>query len=392
MNQSNILSIKLKFLYVFEFAAMACFYPFLTYYFQNKGFSYTQIGIAMAVYSITGVITQPIWGVITDKYLNKRTSILITMVFSSLIVYLFIFVNGFYSILISMILLLMFQSSVNPLSDAYSYEIIDHNKDIQYGKVRLMGSFGYAVAALTIAQAVKYTSINSSFVLFSITMLLGAIIVWSINFKSKSHHSKVDFSAIKSLMKDNRFSIFIISVIIVNISFGINGSYITVLIQKTGGDVSKLGILWFVLAISELPTLFLGNKLLNKFGELNLLMIGLIFYVLRYFLDSLSTSYISVIMIQGMQSITYPLFLISSYQYMNKITPAKMKSSVMTFFAAACGIGNFIGNIGGGILLEHISVFLLFRIISFICVICLIIIVILKRINIPTEEEVYINI
>jgi len=44
---------------------------------------------------------------------------------------------------------------------------------------------------------------------------------------------------------------------------GSNNSYISLLIQKTGGDVSQLGLLWFILAISELPIFFFGTKLLK---------------------------------------------------------------------------------------------------------------------------------
>ncbi|MCM8709924.1 MFS transporter [Clostridium sp. SYSU_GA19001] len=381
MNNSNILSAKLKFLYIFVCAAIACFFPFLTFYFQQKGFSYTQIGIALAFYSIAGVIAQPVWGFITDKYLNKKTSLMTAMLLSSLTIYIFIIAEGFYFIIISMILVLCFQSSVMPLSDAYTYEIIEQHKEIQYGKIRLMGSLGYGVTTLCIGQAVKVIGINSAFILFSVVMFLGALIVISIKFKGKSIHEKIDTSDIADIIKNNKFSIFLIMVIIVNISFGCNNSYITILIQNTGGDVSKLGLLWFVMAISEIPILFLGNKLLKKFSDLNLFILAIIFFALRFFLDSISYSYIFVIAIQVIHSLTYPLFLIASLNYLNRTVHQKMKTTAMTMYFASCGIGTFLGNIAGGMLLEHITIFTLFKLISFICVICLALGVRLKNIN-----------
>lgn len=388
MNDNKLL-INLKALYIAEFGAFACFFPFLTHYFQRKGLNYTEIGMAYAVYSLVGVVAQPIWGYITDKYTNKRTTIIITMVLSSFTVYNFVFAKSFHHVILSIVLFLSFQSSIIPIVDAYSYEVIEHNKNIQYGKIRLMGSFGYAIASLFCGQIIKYLGANSAFIMYSIIILIGAIFVYRIDFKDKTtNKQRVSFQDIISLIKDKRFFVFMISIVFANISLGSNGSYISFLIEKTGGDVTKLGALWFIVAISELPALFFGTKLLKKYGELNVFILSMGLFTLRYFLDSICISYISVLIVQIMQGITYPLFLMSSLQYLNGITPAKVRTSAMTFYTAVCGIGAFIGNMGGGILLEQISIFMLYKILSFICIVCLLVVVILKNINTAHNKQV----
>ena len=379
--KNGILSLKLKSLYIAEFGALACFFPFLTYYFQYRGLSYTEIGIAFAVFSIMGVITQPIWGYITDKYLSKRTTIIIIMFISSLTIYSFIFAKSFYHILFSIILLLSIQSSLVSVSDAYSYEIIEHHKEIQYGKIRLMGSFAFGIVALFMGLSIKYFGMNSSFFLYSIIMFLGAMIVCSIDYKDKTATQKIDLFDVRCLIKDKRFFIFMVSIVFANIGIGSNNSYVYLLIQKTGGNVSQLGILWFILALSELPAFFYGTKLLKRYGELNLFIIGMVLFTIRYFLDSICTSYVYVIIIQVMQGVTFPLFFMASLQYLNSITPTKMKTTAMTFFGAACGLGAFIGNIGCGILLEHISIFMIYKLISLSCLICIGFVIVLKRVN-----------
>ena len=379
--KNNTLSLKLKLLYIAEFGALACFFPFLTYYFQQRGLSYTEIGIAYAVTSITTVIAQPVWGVITDKYLNKRTTIIIAMVISSLAIYNFVYAKNFYYILFSLILLLSSQSSVISVSDAYTYEIMEHHKDIQYGKIRLMGSVGFAFIILFLGVSIKYFGINSVFVLYSVIMFFGAMIVLSIDYKDKSNIQKIDLLDIVSLIKDKRFFVFIVAIVFANIAMGSNNSYIYLLIKDTGGDVSQLGLLWFVLAISELPLFFFGTNLLKKHGVLNLFIFGMVLLTLRYFLDSICTSFVYVIIVQAMQGITFPLFFMASLEYLNSITPRKMKTSAMSFFGAACGLGGFIGNISCGILLEHISIFSVYKIISFICVICLGFLIVLKNVD-----------
>lgn len=387
MKQNN-LSINLKALYFTAFGALGCFFPFLTYYFQEKGLSFTQIGVAYAIFSITGVITQPIWGFITDKYLNKRVTIIITMVLSSIVVYNFTVAKSFYYVLFSIILFLIFQSSIIPVTDAYCYEIIEDNQHIQYGRIRLMGSLGYAILALLGGVVIKKLGVNSGFFLYSFVIIIGALQVYKLNFRGNSSKNKVTLNEVTNLLKDKRFLFLMISILISNISFGSNNSYISLLIQETGGDVSMLGLLGFTLAISELPTLFVGKKLLKQYGELNIFNLGVLLFVIRYFLSSICTSYVWVIIIQTMQGITFSLFLIASLQYLNQITPPKIRTSAMTFYTAICGIGAFIGNIGGGMLLEHISIFTLYKILALICLLCTAVIVILKNIDRSYKNEI----
>lgn len=363
---------KLSALYFIVFGAPACYYPFLTIYFREKGLSYTEIGLALALNSLTAVICQPVWGYITDRYFYKKKTIIIVCLGSAAAVYSLIFANSFYSVLLSIMLYMMFQSSTGSISDALCYEIIDQHKDIHYGRIRLMGSFGYAVIALVLGMIIKAKGINITFVIYSIIIVIGVFILFSIDFKGRQNESRLNLKDILKLIRDKRFVIFISSICIINISMGANGNYIAILIEKTGGDVSNLGMLWFIVAMSELPVLFMGNRLTRKYGELNLYLMSLILYVLRYFLDSICLNYNVVILVQVMQSITFTLYLISSMNYLNSILPKQMKAIGMTIYAAiGGGLGGLIGNMGGGMLLEHLSIFSLYKILSITTVLAL---------------------
>lgn len=377
--RDNKLPIKLSFIYIALYAAIASFIPYLTPYLQQRGLSYTQIGVAFAVNSIVAVLSQPIWGFLTDKFFNKRLTLIIIVLACSMVIFNFIFAQSFIYIMLSIIITIWFQSSIFPISDAYTYEIINQHREIQYGRIRLMGSFGYAMGALFVGYLIKIYGINSSYYVYSILMILGAYLVYTIDFKPTAEVRRASLNDFLELVKDKKFSIFMLSIVIVNIAMGMNGTYIYILIEKTGGDVSNLGILWFTVAISELPTLFFGHKLLNKYGELNLFILGVGLFAVRMFLNSLLGSYQLVILVQFMQSITFAFYLIAALQYINNITSNEVKTSAMTFFAAMCGLGALIGNIGGGILLESISIFIVYKIASVVCLVSLIFILILKK-------------
>jgi MFS transporter, PPP family, 3-phenylpropionic acid transporter len=383
--KENIMRDKLSVLYLVVCGSMACYYPYMTIYYQHRGLNYSQMGLLFAVNSLVAVISQPFWGIITDKYLNKRKSFLLVLGFSSILVIGFIFVKSYLAILLWVITFMIFQSPTLSINDAFCYEVIDSYKTLQYGKLRLMGSIGYAFVALAIAYVIKWTSIDSSFIAFALLGLLGIIVLRGINIKGKASKSSIEISDIVSIIRNKKFVILVMSALLVSASMSANSNFLGTLIQKTGGDVSKIGYLWFVVAMSELPAFFFGSKLLRKFGVLNIYYICLVFYISRFFLDSLCVNYQAVIAIQLFQSITYPLYIMATLQCINEIVAIKTRTTAITVFAAlTAGVGGFVGNMSSGMVIQNYSVFLLFRIMSVLCIISLAIGLLLKA----SKEEI----
>jgi PPP family 3-phenylpropionic acid transporter len=386
MMEQKILSIKLSAAYINIYGVLACFYPFLTYYFQQRRLSYTEMGIAFALVSLTSVIAQPLWGFIADRYSNKRTILLTTLFFSSLTVYSLVWASGFYFVIGSIILVMIFQSPLVPVADAYCYALIKQSGGFQYGRIRLMGSLGYGIIALLLGWVVKSFGINSCYFLYSIGSVCGMFFILSIDFKDKIVRKNIEFQDVTNLLQNKKVLLLLLAIIFTNIAIGSNGSYIAILIEQTGGDVAQLGVLWFIVAISELPAFFFGAKLLRKYGELNLYILGLLLFVLRYILDSLCTWYVPVLAIQLMQGVTYTFFLIASLEYLNRITPGKLKTVAMTLHAAAIAIGGVIGNLGGGMLLEQVSIFMFYKVLALTCMLGTGSLVALKKIEMPERK------
>lgn len=370
---------NLSIFYIAIYIGMASINPFLILFYQQKGLTFAQIGIASAAFSLVGVFTQPFWGFITDKYLNKRITLIMLGVFCSFIIYSFLVVNSVYSVILAVILLAVFQSSVYPIADAYSYEIIELNTQIQYGRVRLMGNIGYAIGALLLGQIIQYYSLKISYFIYSIVMIIGCFMIAKVKFTYKHTREKINLYDGLKLFKDKRYLILIISAIVCNIAIGGNVSYLAILIQKTGGNTGNLGFVWFLIAMSALPVLYYGKRLITKFNKLNIYLLGIMFYALRFFLDSVFTSYDFIIIIQLLESVSYPLVLLGALEYLNKITPDKVKTTSMTFYTAAYGVGGFIGNITGGMILENANIFLLYRVLSVVSVVGCIVVLMLKK-------------
>ncbi|HYE10937.1 MAG TPA: MFS transporter [Patescibacteria group bacterium] len=374
-------SIKLNLLMVFflAYGALACYFPFLAVYFKSRGLTYIQSGIAFSLISLISIITQPLMGYIADKYLSKKKIVLINLAACSILIYLYIFANSFYSVALATISLVFFQGSIMSILDAYCYDISDKVPEVDYGQIRLMGSIGFAVLSLLLGGLIQYFNINISFFLYSALFIISAFILSQIDHESSLHIVRPSTSDVLEVLKNYKFILFVLSVMVLNITLQAHSNYVAMLIEATGGNVANLGFVWFASALSEIPAFYFGAKLIKKHGELNIYIAALVLYIIRMLLSAYSTNYMMVIAVQFMQSITYPLYLFAAMQYINVIVPDKIRASGITLLSSlGFGLGGLIGNLGGGFILQYQTPFYLYKVLAMASFAALVIVLILK--------------
>lgn len=365
--------------YFLAYGALACYFPFLAVYFKSRGLTYIESGIAFSLVSLVSIIVQPLMGFIADKYLSKSKIVLINMFACSALIYLHIFANNFYSVALATIALIFFQGSVMSILDAYCYDISDKVPEVDYGQIRLMGSIGFAVLSLILGGLIQNFDINISFFLYSGLFIVSALILSGIGYKSSQHLVRPSSFDILEVLKNYKFILFVLSVMFLNVALQAHSNYVAMLIEATGGNVTNLGFVWFASALSEIPAFFFGAKLLKKFGVLNIYIMALVLYIIRMLLSAYSTSYNMVIAVQFMQSITYPLYLFATMQYITIIVPDKIRASGITMLSSlGFGLGGLIGNLGGGFILQYKDPFFLYKSMAMSCGVALLIILILK--------------
>ncbi|MGE5678175.1 MAG: MFS transporter [Pseudomonadota bacterium] len=374
MKNNDALRLRFQLIYFALYGTMACYYPFLPLYLEERNLSYAQMGVVFALNSLVGIIAQPIWGYATDKHLTKRKTLLISSIFCAILAFNFLIARSYAYILASVFLLVIFQSVTSPMCDACSYEAIDSTNAFSFGQVRFLGSVGFAVISLLLGRIIQKTGLSSSFIFYSIFYILTAYLVFGIRTTGKTVINRPSLKDVLNIIRQCRFLLFIFSVLLFNIGLGANSSYISVLVSETGGSTAIIGFVWFVVAMSEIPGFFFGGGLQKRFGELNLYIVAAALYALRFFLCSLEQSYVTVIAIQLFQGISYPLYLLGAMQYVYREVPQNLQASGITILASlGFGLGSFIGNLGGGMLVESYGIYFLYRVLSAACALSLLV-------------------
>ena len=102
----------------------------------------------------------------------------------------------------------------------------------------------------------------------------------------------------------------------------------------------------------QLPALLGFSFLISKFSTRSLLKISGLFYALRSFIYLLAASVWMINLGQVFQALSFAVFIPASVYYVNEIMQEKDRVKGQTLITGAITLGNFIGSVIGGWLLD----------------------------------------
>lgn len=361
------LVIKLQIFTFIISASSACFGPFLPVYFNDRRLTFSQIGIAFALNAIIAVTVQPIWGYISDKYLNKKKTLFMAIILNMIMIAFFIKAQSFGLILLLIILNNVFMSGIPPIIDAYTFDVIEEKEGLSYSHFRFMASAAWGLTNLGLGYVIKSYGINYTFIIYEIFAVVGLILLYSMHYEGRKNTNKLEFKDVSIIFKNIKLVIFFITIFLMNAAFIGGVNYMNELVKYTGGDVSKLGIVWFVTCTFEVLTFYIAGKLINKLGVINIYIISVIVYGSKFMLDFFFKNANIIIGIQVLEGIAFTLFITSTLEYLNLNTDSKVRATAMSTYAAFGGLGAFTSSLLGGFALNRITPSALYGVFGGLC-------------------------
>jgi MFS family permease len=359
--------LKLRLFMFLTAASSACFGPFLAVYFDSRDLTFTQIGIAFAINAVIGVMIQPLWGYLSDKHLNKKKTLILALIFNMLAILLFMKAGSFGVILALLIINGIFLCAVGPITDAYVFDAIEENKKLSYSGFRFMSSAAWGVTNLILGYFIRNYGIDSTFIIYDILASFALILLFTMKFEGKQSIKKSESFDVSLILKDKKLILLFITVFLMNAAFIGGVNYMNELINFTKGDVAKLGTVWFVTCIFEVSAFFYANKLIRRFGIINVYIAAIFVYGFKFLVDYLLKDANIIIAFQVLEGVAFTLFITSSLEYLNQKTEAKVRATAMSIYAAAGGFGAFSASLLGGMFLNWVNPSQLYGVFGLVC-------------------------
>jgi PPP family 3-phenylpropionic acid transporter len=334
------------------FAAVAFIAPFLVLYYQSLGFNGTQIGILAGLTPLVTMISAPFWTGLADQTRRHRLIMSATLGLSIAVLIALPGFSAFVPILLLIILFNAFYSPVSSFTDSATMFMLGDQKEL-YGRVRLGGTFGFGIAATVAGVYVQNYGIRYAFWGGALLLFLALLVSQKLVF-GQAHAGVAIKQGLRTLLVDRRWILFLTLALAGGFALAANNSYFLPYMKELGTAESLMGVILTIGVLSEIPVLFFGNRLLERFTANGLLLLAMIITGVRLTSLAIVRTPEAAVLLQLTNGLTFPAMWIAGVAYADQYAPPGMRATAQGLFGAMVfGLGLAVGGFVGGPILEN---------------------------------------
>jgi PPP family 3-phenylpropionic acid transporter len=344
-------------LFAFSFLLFAGFVfasPFLVLYFQSLGFNGVQIGLLTGVTPLITFCGGPFWTGLADSTRRHRLIMTLSMTVGIAGFIVYPFLRAFVAVLLVAVVTNFFFAPVSSFADNATMFMLGDKKDF-YGRIRLGGTIGYALAAPLAGVLVKAFGLRAGFWGAAVMYIIGLII--SQRFvHSQSKAAPPALRGMRTLLSNPRWILFLIASLAAGLALSGANIYFYPYMEGLGAPTSLMGVALTIGTTLEFPILFFGHRLLRWLKPYRLFLLALTVTGIRLVLFAANNNPDLVLVIQLLNGLTFPAMWIAGVAWANAHAPAGMGATAQGLFGAMIfGVGTAVGGFIGGPLLESLG-------------------------------------
>ena len=319
-----------------------CFSIYPIWLNQAIGLNGTQTGIVFSINAIAALFVMPCYGFIQDKLGLKKNLLWFVGVMLLLSGPFFIYV--YTPLLISSLYVGAFAGGLfcsvaffAGVGAVETYiERVGRNTGFEFGKARMWGSVGWAIATFFTGQIFNISP-TLNFVLASVSALVFLVCLWFVKASDESKEVNLSASALKitdaiALFKDAKFWAFTTFVIGVSCIYGVYDQqfpvYFAAQFPTREEGNAMYGYLNSFQVFLEAGGMFLAPFLVNKIGAKNGLIVSGVVMPLRIIGSGYATDPLSISAMKLLHAVELPIMLIAIFKYISATFDARLSATI----------------------------------------------------------------
>lgn len=341
--------------YFLLFAVMATVYPYFQLLLRTRGFAESEVGYLLGLLALAEVAGPMALGWAADRLAAHRSMLAACLVAFALLVVPLGLTSAFWAAAL-LVLGIGFTARVPiPLADTLaSAHLPDPAHD--YGRVRLWGSIGFITTLFGI-RIFGLVDETSSWSMISAMIVAVAVCLLSVFFlpggaspehtDGKGQGDGDGFDAV--------FWVFILAAALHMLGMTSYYSFITMYLHDRVGMESGAWV-WAVGSACEIPILFLGGRIIRRYGLRAMLMAAMGAAAVRLTVFAAAPFLWAVLPAQTLHAATFGLFHAASIEFIRrKVPPARRGAAMAVYMSIAIALTRLAGSAAGGVIIEHLG-------------------------------------
>jgi PPP family 3-phenylpropionic acid transporter len=342
---------SLQVLFILFGLAIAAFFPFFALFLNGRGLSAGQIGVVIATTAVARVLSNPVWGHVSDSTLGRRRALQIGTIGSAIAAFALFFTSSLESILVVVFVFAAMSAATGPNVDALALVHLGDDQMHQYGRVRGWESLSYAASCLVFGFVLQMVGARWAMPIYGAAAIL--VLAWSSTLvpdrPARTEHQGRLGTVGAAFRAAPRFWVFLLALLLVWIGFNAAWNFISLKIEAAGGGPLLVGIGTALGGLVEVPVMRSSSRLVRRYGLRVLYVTGCCIYALGFLLWGLISNPTIVSLLTVLEGLGFGLLFTTGVLVIGRMLPSSLYSTGQSMAATASfGLGPILGaGIGG---------------------------------------------
>ena len=228
--------------------------------------------------------------------------------------------------------LAMARAPFGPLGDALTLKRLGGDKN-SYGQIRMWGSIVYFIAAFA-AGALRTTYPHAPLWMGCGLIVLAIWFCWTLP-SEEFRIPKPPKGILKPLLRSPLIWLFLFLATLHGITITTYDNFFSLHIEKLGLSPSVTGMAIATGVIAEVVVLALGKPLLQRFGAVWLILVGVASSCPRFLCTGYVTAPIALILWQSLHGLGFGAFWIGGVAFLNRVAPPAAPNAAQSLLPAS---------------------------------------------------------
>ena len=336
-------------------------YSFSSNFLLGRGYSNSGLGLIVAAGYVLGLALQPLAAALADRTVRAPLAVIggsaaavgLTAAALLLLPGRGAALTAVYVLFLALVIMLQ------PLVNAFAYYIEGLGTGIPFGACRAVGSLAYGLLAAALGWAIQRTGVGAVPVSGLITAALtAALMAWfaGAGTPAEAARAEQERSGGGGVLRERRFLALLAAGTLLFFSHSFLSGYMLQIVRNVGGGSGDMGMLTGWVAVLELPTMFLFERLLRRFSCGGMLRFAAVFFAVKN-LSALAAGSVGALYgAMGFQLISYALFIPASVRFAGQLSGPGGANRAQAYVTTATTFGSVCASGFGGLLIDALGV------------------------------------